>query len=85
MLRILARVALINGDAQTAASRAAADLLIHPDVHDIPILSFKAIDKAFEAGHRAALAAIPQLQQLLPNAAAAASLDRTRCKLDAQK
>lgn len=85
VLRILARVALINGDAQTAASRAAADLLIHPDVHDIPILSFKAIDKAFEAGHRAALAAIPQLQQLLPNAAAAASLDRTRCKLDAQK
>jgi NTE family protein len=73
VLRILARVALINGEAQTAASRAAADLLIHPDVHDIPILSFKAFDKAFEAGHQAALVAIPQLQQLRSGAVATAS------------
>ena len=68
ILRILTRSAMINGDAQTVESRAAADLLIRPDVATIPMLSFKAFDKAIEAGYRAGTAALPQLKALTASA-----------------
>ena len=65
IVRILMCSGMVNSEAQTAASRAAADILIQPTLGGIDMLSFKAFDRAIEAGYRAALEAIPRLE--LPN------------------
>jgi len=52
----------MGGCAQLSASRTAADVLIEPIVTGINLLSFKAFDKAVEAGYQAAIDAIPNLQ-----------------------
>jgi NTE family protein len=64
ILRILVSAGTASGGAQTAASRAAADVLIQPALDGVDMLSFKAFDKAVEAGYRAALEAIPTLDPL---------------------
>lgn len=65
IVRLLMRSSIVNGEAQSAAGRAAADVLIRPDVGEIRMLSFKAFDTAIEAGYRAAMESIPQIQQLM--------------------
>jgi len=53
--------AMVKSEPQTAASRAAADVLIQPALEGISMLSFTAFDRALEAGYRAALEAISRL------------------------
>ena len=62
LARILISCAAMGGCAQLSASRTAADVLIEPIVTGINLLSFKAFDKAVEAGYQAAIDAIPNLQ-----------------------
>jgi len=62
IVRILMCSGMVNSEAQTAASRAATDVLIQPALGGIDMLSFKAFDRAVEAGYRAALEAIPRLE-----------------------
>jgi predicted acylesterase/phospholipase RssA len=69
------RASLVNGEAQSAAVRAAADIVIRPDVGSIPMLSFKAVDRAIEAGYRAGMDAVPQVQRLIAEASGTRSAD----------
>ena len=62
LARILMSCAAASAGAHLSASRAAADLLIEPNVAGINLLSFKAFDKAVEAGYQAAIEAIPRLE-----------------------
>jgi NTE family protein len=68
LVRILMRASAVNGEAQSAAVRAAADILIRPEVGSIPMLSFKAVDRAIEAGYRAGIEAVPQIRRLIAEA-----------------
>jgi NTE family protein len=61
IVRILMCSGMVNSESQTAASRAATDVLIQPVLDGIDMMSFKAFDRAVEAGYRAALEAIPRL------------------------
>lgn len=63
IVRILTRSGTISGDLQTAANRAAADILIHPELGSVDMWSFRALDKAVEAGYRAAAAGIERIKQ----------------------
>ena len=63
IVRILTRSGTISGDLQTAANRAAVDILIHPELGSIDMWSFRALDKAVEAGYRAAAAGIERIKQ----------------------
>jgi NTE family protein len=63
IVRILTRSGTISGDLQTAANRAAADLLIHPELGSIDMWSFRALEKAVEVGYRAADAAIERIKR----------------------
>ncbi len=45
------------------AGLAAADILIHPELGSIDMWSFRALDKAVEAGYRAAAAGIERIKQ----------------------
>ena len=65
IVRILTRSGTISGDLQTAANRAAADILIHPELGSVDMWSFRALDKAVEAGYRAAAASIERIKQRL--------------------
>jgi NTE family protein len=75
IVRILMRASLVNGEAQSAAVRAAADIVIRPDVGSISMLSFKAVDRAIEAGYRAGMDAVPQVQRLIAEASGARGAD----------
>jgi NTE family protein len=63
IVRILTRSGTISGDLQTAANRAAADVLIHPELDSIDMWSFRALDKAIELGYGAAAGAIEQIKK----------------------
>ena len=63
IVRILTRSGTISGDVQTAANRAAADVLIHPELDSIDMWSFRALDKAIELGYGAAAGAIEQIKR----------------------
>jgi NTE family protein len=60
ILRILMRSGTVNSEAQLAASRAAADLLVQPRLSGVDMLSFTAFDKTVETGYRVALETISQ-------------------------
>ena len=61
IVRILMCSGMVNSESQTAASRAATDVLIQPMLDGIDMLSFKAFDRAIDAGYRAAMEAMPRL------------------------
>jgi NTE family protein len=63
IVRILTRSGTISGDLQTAATRAAVDILIHPELGSIDMWSFRALDKLVEAGYRAAAAGIERIKE----------------------
>ena len=63
IVRILTRSGTISGDLQTAVNRAAVDILIHPELGSIDMWSFRALDKAVEAGYRAAAAGIERIKE----------------------
>jgi NTE family protein len=69
ILRILVRAGTVNGDVQTVASRAAADLLIQPELGAIDMLSWSALDQSIAAGYRAARDIIHQVEEGLVPAA----------------
>ena len=62
-VRILTRSGTISGDLQTAANRAAVDILIHPELGSIDMWPFRALDKAVEAGYRAAGAGTERIKE----------------------
>jgi predicted acylesterase/phospholipase RssA len=61
LARILMSAVAVNSGCQLAASRAAADALIQPKLDGINMLSFKAFDRAVEAGYQATLEALSHL------------------------
>lgn len=63
ILRILTRSGTISGDLQTAVNRAAADVLIHPELGAIDLWSFHELERAVELGYCAAAEAIEQVKQ----------------------
>jgi NTE family protein len=63
IVRILTRSGTRSGDVRTAANRAAADVLIHPELDSIDMWSFRALDKAIELGYGAAAGAIEQIKK----------------------
>jgi NTE family protein len=68
IVRILMRCGTVNGEIQSVASRAAADLLIQPELTGIDMLSFQAFHQAVELGYRAGVAAIPRVTELVAKA-----------------
>jgi NTE family protein len=60
--RILVRSATMGTRSQIATARAAADVLIQPNVEGVNMLSFKSLDRAVEAGYRAAVETIKSLE-----------------------
>lgn len=69
ILKILMRSGTINGEAQTIASRAAADVLIQPPLESFDMLSWHAFDRIVEVGYRAGMDAVKQIQSLLSKTA----------------
>lgn len=65
ILRILMRCGTVNSELQSVASRAAADVLIQPELAGIDMLSFQAFENAADLGYRAGLAALPKIKELL--------------------
>jgi NTE family protein len=65
MLKILMRSGTVNGEIQSIASRAAADVLIHPELSAYDILAWQSFDTIVELGYKAGLEAIRQHQSLL--------------------
>jgi NTE family protein len=63
IVRILTRSGTVSGDLQTAANRAAADLLIRPELGSIEMWSFRALHEAVDLGYRAAEGAIEQIKR----------------------
>ena len=54
MARVLMSSSAAASRSQNDSARAAADMLIEPVLDGVTVLSFKALDKAVEAGYRAA-------------------------------
>lgn len=65
ILRILMRCGTVNSELQSVASRAAADVLIQPELPGIDMLSFQAFEKAAESGYRAGAAAVSEIRRSL--------------------
>jgi NTE family protein len=65
IVRILTRSVTINGDLERAANRAAADVLIQPQLGSIDLLSFREFDRAVELGYQAAAGAIEHIKKEL--------------------
>jgi NTE family protein len=62
MAQILMSSGAIGCGSQRASARAAADLLVEPDVAGVGMLSFSALDHAIESGYRAMQEALPRLR-----------------------
>jgi NTE family protein len=62
MAQILMSSGAIGCGSQRASARAAADLLVEPDVAGVGMLSFSALDHAIESGYRAMQQALPRLR-----------------------
>ena len=56
--QILLRAGMVNSDATTRRWSRHADLLIRPSLPDIDLLNWKAFDRAYDAGYRAAAEAL---------------------------
>lgn len=78
MLKILMRAGTVNGEIQSIASRAAADVLIHPELSAYDILSWQSFDTIVDLGYRAGLEAIRQNESLLTGVSAKTETTRTQ-------
>jgi predicted acylesterase/phospholipase RssA len=59
------RCGTVNGEIQSIASRAAADILIQPELTGIDMLSFHAFHKAVDLGYHAGIEAVSRIEALL--------------------
>ena len=69
ILRTLMRCGTVNSELQSVASRAAADVLIQPELAGIDMLSFQTFQKAADSGYRAGITAVPQIRHSLEKGA----------------
>ena len=60
MASVLMSSGTVSSGSHRASARAAADILVEPVLDGVSMLSFKALDKAVEAGYRAMQEAIPR-------------------------
>lgn len=58
LVRILLRAGTVNSEEAANAARAAADLVIAPELHDLDLLDWNAFPRAIDAGYAAAAAAL---------------------------
>jgi len=65
LLELLWRVGSIGGEASLRSARQQCDIIITPNVRNIRLLDWRAYEQAMEAGYRATIKCLPDIQEIL--------------------